>query len=106
MLIPLSARTERHPRRGHLFPTELGWHVLVAEGSRLYRVNDDFREAWQEAADEQQRERLLAEAGLDPAPEITAPASDLASVRALSLAEGQKGNLRRRYCCAEHGAVW
>ena len=100
MLVPLSVLTERHPPCGHLFPTELGWHVLVTRGSRLYRVSDDFPEAWR-AADEPRRKTLLDEAGIEAAGAVPEP--EPPRLRALSLALAQKCNLACSYCYAEQG---
>ncbi len=103
MFLPLSVLTEQQPRPGHLFPTELGWHVLVANGSRLYRVTEDFRDAWQEASNEKLREALLAEAGIGSITEERLLESPPPAVRALSLAVAQKCNLGCTYCYAEQG---
>ena len=103
MLIPLSVLTERDPRPGHLFSTELGWHVLVSEGSRVYTVTDDFRKAWQAAPDERHRESLLAEANVGPVPLAVEADDNLPPLRALSLAVAQKCNLACTYCYAEQG---
>lgn len=100
MFVPLSALTEHQPRPGHLFPTELGWHVLVADGSRLFRVNEEFRQAWQSAPDERGRHALLKEADIGAAPPI---ADTPPPLRALSLAVAQKCNLACTYCYAEQG---
>src|SRR4051812_30858578 len=87
------------PPAYHLFYTESGAHVYVADGSRVYSVDPETAEAlggWQDGA----LERL----GLGGDPYITdSPLSD-SPVRTLSLAVAQKCNLGCVYCYAQQGS--
>jgi uncharacterized protein len=91
----------------HLFDTELGPHLLVADGSRLYQLDAATALTFEEAmaaADTTEVDRLLARFGLDAAPFVDDDPPRMPPVRALSLAVAQKCNLGCTYCYAQEGA--
>ncbi len=82
----------------HLFETELGSHVLAADGSRVYSIGADTARAL--AADPDEFGRL----GLQPdARYVDDTAVEDPPLRALSLAVAQKCNLGCVYCYASRG---
>lgn len=91
----------------HLFATEHGPHLLVADGSRLYQLDDDTAlsfEAAVAAADADGVDDLLSRLGLDASPRfVDDEPPRTPPVRALSLAVAQKCNLGCTYCYAQEG---
>jgi uncharacterized protein len=89
----------------HPFDSEHGRHLLVADGSRIYDLDDDLiREVDMAiAGDEKAFEELLARYGLGSAPYIDDTPLANPPLRALSLAVAQKCNLGCAYCYAQGG---
>lgn len=91
----------------HLVETELGTYLLVANGTRIYRLTDEttaeFR-ASRYVGEANAVKKFLAKHGLDAAPYIDDQAPKSFPVRALSLAVAQKCNLGCTYCYAEGGS--
>ncbi len=95
----------------HLIATELGQHVLVVDGSRLYDVDEELAAqlaaaragatSGPHAADVP---ALLRQLGLDGDPFVDDRALETPPLRALSLAVAQKCNLGCAYCYAEQGS--
>jgi uncharacterized protein len=95
-----------HAPSVHVFQTELGRHLLVVNGSRLFDVDAEVFEALDRARlarDEETLRRLLAELGVSEAPFIDDRPVESPPVRALSLAVAQKCNLGCTYCYAQQG---
>jgi uncharacterized protein len=90
----------------HLFETDHGPHVLLANGSRIFALAEGLHERIEAAAvaGPGTLADLLTTEGLDPGRFIdgTAPLRD-PPLRALSLAVAQKCNLGCTYCYAEGG---
>jgi uncharacterized protein len=85
----------------HLFDTENGKHILLANGSRIFTIPDEIARALEE--DSNDAEKLLEKFGLTAPDYITdEPLADV-SVRSLSLAIAQKCNLGCTYCYAQEG---
>lgn len=85
----------------HLFDTESGKHILLANGSRIFTISDEFTQALEGNADD--AEKLFEKFGLSAPAYITdEPLADV-SVRSLSLAIAQKCNLGCTYCYAQEG---
>jgi len=85
----------------HLFDTESGRHILLANGSRIFTIPDEIAQALEGNADD--AERLFEKLGLSAPAYITdKPLADV-SVRSLSLAIAQKCNLGCTYCYAQEG---
>ena len=101
----LSRMSAPRDPRIHLFETEFGPHLLVADGSRVYGIDADLRRALEETAgaDPERLAAILAGEGLrasgfaDPVPLRDPP------LRSLSLAVAQKCNLACTYCYAQEG---
>jgi uncharacterized protein len=90
----------------HLFATADGPHVLVADHSRMYRIDDETAQALEAAAaagDEPGAAQLLVRFGLDAPPYIDDRIPAAPPLRSLSLAIAQKCNLACTYCYAEQG---
>jgi uncharacterized protein len=95
-----------HTPSVHVFQTELGRHLLVVNGSRLFDVDAEVFEALDRARlarDEGTLRRLLEELGVSEAPFIDDRPVESPPVRALSLAVAQKCNLGCTYCYAQQG---
>jgi uncharacterized protein len=91
----------------HLFATELGPHLLVVNGSRIFDVDRDTYSALehaQESADTTSLQGLLGELGVHQAPMVDDLPVIAPKVRALSLAVAQKCNLGCSYCYAQGGS--
>jgi uncharacterized protein len=85
----------------HLFDTESGRHILLANGSRIFTIPDEIAQALEGNADD--AEKLFEKLGLSAPAYITdEPLADV-SVRSLSLAIAQKCNLGCTYCYAQEG---
>lgn len=92
--------------QGHLFESELGPHLLVTNGSRVYGIGLEFAAAAaaaMSAGDSGVMDALLSKYGLDAPPYIEDQAPESFPIRALSLAVAQKCNLGCTYCYAEGG---
>ena len=91
--------TAAAPPAYHLFHTESGAHVYVANGSRVYSVDSETAEALAGWPNEARLERLglAADAYITDQPLASPP------VRTLSLAVAQKCNLGCVYCYAQQG---
>lgn len=108
--VPLSAIVRKSavphgPSQAFAFSTERGHHLLVADGSRVYDVDEGFAQRLAEAAVQggAAAERgLLAAWGLLGEPAIRLDA-ELPPVNALSLAIAQRCNLACGYCYADGG---
>ncbi|WP_421696455.1 radical SAM protein [Aestuariivirga sp.] len=90
----------------HLISSDNANHVFLADGSRLFEVNDALFAGLAEAMAEQGASLLpglLASAGLSAAPYIDDTPLDAPAVHALSLAVAQKCNLGCSYCYAQQG---
>lgn len=85
----------------YLFKTELGDHVLLMNGSRVFTISPEIAAALDGHAGES--ESLLAELGLSAPAYITDEPLTDAPVRSLSLAIAQKCNLGCTYCYAQEG---
>ena len=99
-----SAATATVPPRHtdlHLFETELGNHLLLVNGSRVFTISPEIAAAL--AARQDETESLLAQFGLAVPEYITdEPLTDV-PIRSLSLAIAQKCNLGCTYCYAQEG---
>jgi uncharacterized protein len=93
------------PRRAavHLFETDLGAHVFVADGSRLFDVDPVLFSRLDMAGSDGAIAALLAEAGLQEPPSIDDAGLSEPPLHALSLAVAQKCNLGCTYCYAQQG---
>jgi uncharacterized protein len=89
------------PAEFHLFKTELGDHVLLVNGSRVFTVSPGIAAALEGRTEDS--ESLLAELGLSAPEYITDEPLAGAPVRSLSLAIAQKCNLGCTYCYAQEG---
>jgi uncharacterized protein len=85
----------------HLFDTDAGKHILLANGSRIFTISDEIAQALEE--DSADSEKLLEKFGLSAPDYITDEPLAGASVRSLSLAIAQKCNLGCTYCYAQEG---
>jgi uncharacterized protein len=89
----------------HCFATDDGWHALVADGSQVYALTAELRQAIATAAQQSPDlvNLVLAEAGLTSRPFMTDEPLVNPPLRALSLAVAQKCNLGCTYCYAQEG---
>jgi uncharacterized protein len=85
----------------HLFETELGRHVLLVNGSRVFTISEEIAAALE--GDPEQSESLLEGLGWAAPQSITDEPLAEAPLRSLSLAIAQKCNLGCTYCYAEEG---
>lgn len=85
----------------HLFTTELGDHVMLVNGSRIFSVPPEVAAALR--GDAESAKSLLSELGLSAPDYITDEPLAEAPVRALSLSVAQKCNLGCSYCYAQEG---
>lgn len=102
-------RSDSAPRSPqlHLLGHGDGTQLLVANGSRLYRLAAPAAHAFRTALeqdDETALQRLLQEAGLAAPPAIDDTPLPAMPVHALSLAIAQKCNLGCTYCYAQQGS--
>ena len=86
-----------------LFESELGHHVLVSDGSRLFDADARLAARFAAALDGEQVSGLLAELGVLGAPFIDDEPLAAPTIHALSLAIAQKCNLGCSYCYAQQG---
>lgn len=89
------------PADFHLFKTELGDHVILMNGSRVFTISPEIAAALDGQTD--QSDALLAELGLTAPEYITDEPLTDAPIRSLSLAIAQKCNLGCTYCYAQEG---
>jgi uncharacterized protein len=87
----------------HLFETELGGHVFVADRSRLFAVDPILFSRLDTARSETAIASLLAEAGNAEPPAIDDIPLSEPPLHALSLAIAQTCNLGCTYCYAQQG---
>ncbi|MCW3053066.1 MAG: radical domain protein [Chthonomonadales bacterium] len=90
----------------HLMTAEAGAHMLLADGSRLYRLAADHAAHLQEAlfsGESSYVETFLEEAGLVGRPFVEDTPLQSPPLRSLSLAVAQKCNLGCTYCYAQEG---
>ena len=93
-----------HARDHLVFSTAQGPHLLLTEGSQLFRIDEALAERLRHAAGAADTRAVLAEQGLglrafvDDAPLVEPP------LRALSLAVAERCNLGCTYCYAEGGS--
>lgn len=90
----------------HLYETEVGQHLLVVNGSRLFDVDPEASGALERArraGDGATVRRLLEALGVSEPPFIDDQPVESPPVRALSLAVAQKCNLGCTYCYAQQG---
>lgn len=93
-------------KAGLLFRVDDEPHLFLANGSRLYGIDDAFADRYAalvERGDEQAIAALLAAAGLDRHVYVTDEAPKRIPVHAVSLAVAQKCNLGCVYCYAKGG---
>lgn len=101
----MTASAPRRPEM-HLLATDVGRHLFVADGSRLFDIDADLFAEYEAALngrDEGKVAILLAQAGLGGAPLIDDMPLAPPPIHALSLAIAQKCNLGCTYCYAEQG---
>ena len=110
MSAPESARciTASAPRapQVHLLKTSQGQHLFVADGSRLFDVEERLFQSFDvalETADAQAIASLLERVGLAGPPRIDDEPLASPALHALSLAIAQKCNLGCTYCYAQQG---
>lgn len=84
---------------GHVFESAHGWHVLVADGSRVYDVDAGFRAR----VDEIGLAAALDEAGAPRVGFLERASSSEPPVKSLSLAVAQACNMGCSYCYAHGG---
>jgi uncharacterized protein len=89
------------PPLHHLFKTELGDHLLLVNGSRVFSIPGEVAAAL--AGDASEVELLLSEWGLSAPDYITDEPPESMPVRSLSLSIAQKCNLGCTYCYAQEG---
>src|SRR5208282_3623545 len=92
--------------QAHLIETELGRHLFVADGSRLFDAGPEIFagcDAVMARGETGALDDLLRRVGLDGEPFIDDTPLEPPPVRALSLAIAQKCNLGCAYCYAEQG---
>jgi uncharacterized protein len=88
----------------HLIETELGPHLFVVDGSRLYGLTETDADLLRSVLDDPGGvESFLAERKLDGAPLINDEPIASPPIRSLSLAVAQKCNLACTYCYAREG---
>jgi len=98
----MAASAPRSPE-AHLLETELGGHVFVPDGSRLFDAGPRLFQRFAEALDGAHVDALLDELGVRGAPAIDDQPLTAPPVHALSLAIAQKCNLGCTYCYAQQG---
>jgi uncharacterized protein len=85
----------------HLFETELGAHVMLVNGSRVFTISSEIAAALEGSAGD--AAKLLTELGLSAPEYITDAPLTESPIRSLSLAIAQKCNLGCTYCYAQEG---
>ena len=90
----------------HLIRSEVGLHLLLPNGNRLFDLDTatfDLIEAARDASDTSKIRQLLNELGLGLARLVDDEPLTSPPLRALSLAVAQKCNLGCSYCYAQQG---
>jgi uncharacterized protein len=87
----------------HLLETELGRHLFVADGSRLFDADADLFGRLDAGVRNGDAATVLAGLGLDGAPLIDDQPLSPRPIHAFSLAVAQKCNLGCTYCYAQQG---
>lgn len=90
----------------HLFDTDYGSHILIADGSQVYAIPPELQQEI-EAATKQNADRveiLLEQYGLTATRFIDSQTLSQPPLKALSLAVAQKCNLGCTYCYAQEGS--
>jgi uncharacterized protein len=87
----------------HLLETELGRHLFVTDGSRLFDADADLFGRLEAGVRDGDVAGLLARLGLDGAPLIDDQPLPAQPIHAFSLAVAQKCNLGCTYCYAQQG---
>jgi uncharacterized protein len=85
----------------HLFETEIGAHVLMVNGSRVFTISSEIATALEESPGDSSA--LFARLGLSAPEYVTDEPPAGSPIRALSLAIAQKCNLGCTYCYAQEG---
>jgi uncharacterized protein len=101
----ITAAAPRAPQ-AHLIESDLGLHLFVADGSRLFDVEPDFFARCGSAlalGESAAIDDVLRQAGLAGRPFIDDTPLEPPPIRALSLAVAQKCNLGCAYCYAQQG---
>jgi uncharacterized protein len=101
----IAASSPRVPQL-HLFETDHGAHLFVANGSRIYGVKASLLAGLGEALANRNAslaDEALVQLGLDDSPRIGDDPPPSPPVRSLSLAVAQKCNLGCAYCYAQQG---
>jgi len=100
----LFALSRPHTPQAHLFETEYGCHLLMANGSRVYTISAEIAAQVQRLQNTpEDLVPYLDALGLESAQYITEEALPPLPVRTLSLAIAQKCNLGCTYCYAQEG---
>lgn len=86
----------------HRFDTELGKHVLLVNGSRVFSIAEEIATAL-DNLNYADAERLLSQLGVSAADYISQEPPSSHVVRSISLAIAQKCNLGCSYCYAQEG---
>lgn len=91
--------------RFHLFETDDGPGLLVADGTRIHSISDDLAKLLTFAATARPEliDEIFSTLGLDVQPIVEVSAASRIRVRAFSLAIAQKCNLGCTYCYASGG---
>ena len=93
------------PTRDHLvFDTPQGPHLLLTEGSQLFRIDEALAGRLRATGSAAEAQALLAEHGLGLRPFVSGTVLSDPRVRALSLAVAERCNLGCTYCYAEGGS--
>jgi uncharacterized protein len=98
------AASAPHSRKIHLFESDDGYHVFVANGSRLFDIGPDLFVQLGAAGAQDQIGAFLSSMGADEPRLIDDAPLQAPPVHALSLAVAQKCNLGCTYCYARQGS--
>jgi len=95
-----------HSPSAHIFESNHGWHLLLADGSRIYDVDDALLPVLRQAAgqDDGRLDVVLASLFGTAAPYVDDSVLVDPPVRSISLAVAQKCNLACGYCYAQGGS--
>jgi uncharacterized protein len=100
MLVQIASITPAPAADAYVFQTARGFHVLVADGSRVFSVDEALARRLQAPG----ARDLLRDIGLLGEPFVAAEAPGAMAIRSLSLAVAQKCNLACTYCYAQQGS--
>lgn len=90
----------------HLFESEIGSHLFVADGSRIYDVDDSLRRQWEGLIQNRDADEVWSSLGLDGEATrrwIDERPSPVPPLSSLSLNIAQACNLGCGYCYADEG---